>query len=137
YGQKIAFEIDSNTTATYDQVISFYKDIASSYEAAHLMEMGATDIGKPLHLLVLSKDRLFDPVAARNVGKQILLINNGIHPGEPEEIDASMMLVRDLLVADALPSNLVICVIPVYNIGGMLQRGVTRANQNGPEQYGF
>lgn len=137
YGQKIAFEIDSNTTATYDQVISFYKDIASSHEAAHLMEMGTTDIGKPLHLLVLSKDRLFDPVAARNAGKQILLINNGIHPGEPEGIDASMMLVRDLLVADALPSNLVICVIPVYNIGGMLQRGVTRANQNGPEQYGF
>ena len=34
--------------------------------------------------------------------------------------------------------NLVIIVIPIYNIGGALNRNsTTRANQNGPESYGF
>src|SRR5690606_23502574 len=94
------------------------------------------DVGKPLHLLILSKDGVFTPEEARKAGKQILLINNGIHPGEPEGIDASMMLVRDILQRNALPQNLVICVIPVYNVGGMLNRVVSRLNQNGPYQYG-
>ena len=29
-------------------------------------------------------------------GKLVILINNGIHPGEPDGIDASMLLIRDL-----------------------------------------
>lgn len=136
-GQKIDFEIDSNTTATYEQVIPFYKQLASRFEEARLMKVGMDDVGKPIHLFILSKDKLFTPEEARIAGKQILFINNGIHPGEPEGIDASMMLTRDLLTQGTLPSNLVICVIPVYNVGGMLNRGVTRVNQNGPEQYGF
>lgn len=137
HGQKIAFELDSNTTATYDETIAFYKNLSAEYEQARFIEAGSTDVGKPLHLLILSKDGLFTAEEARKAGKQILFINNGIHPGEPEGIDASMMLTRDLLKRNALPSNLVICVIPVYNVGGMLNRGVTRANQNGPDQYGF
>jgi hypothetical protein len=33
---------------------------------------------------------------------------------------------------------MVVCIIPVYNIGGALNRGCcSRANQLGPEQYGF
>lgn len=136
-GQKIDFEIDSNTTATYEQVIPFYEQLASRFEEARLMKVGMDDVGKPIHLFILSKDKLFTPEEARIAGKQILFINNGIHPGEPEGIDASMMLTRDLLTQGTLPSNLVICVIPVYNVGGMLNRGVTRVNQNGPEQYGF
>jgi hypothetical protein len=30
--------------------------------------------------------------------KAILFVNNGIHPGEPDGIDATMMLMRDLAV---------------------------------------
>jgi hypothetical protein len=69
----------------------------------------------------------------------VILVNNGIHPGEPDGIDASMMLVRDLAKGKIkLPSNVVIAFIPVYNIGGCLNRGAnSRVNQNGPEEYGF
>ena len=69
----------------------------------------------------------------------MLLINNGIHPGEPDGIDASMMLLRDLAQGKIkAPQNVVVAVIPVYNIGGSLNRGsFSRVNQNGPEQYGF
>jgi len=127
-----------NQTSTYDAAILFYKELAKTYPQARLLSYGNTDFGKPLSLLVLSEDKVFDPAAIRKSDKRILLINNGIHPGEPEGVDASMMLARDLLKNNQLPSNVVICIIPIYNIDGSFNRSSTsRANQNGPEAYGF
>ena len=102
-----------------------------------LINYGTTDVGKPLTLVVLSRDKVFDPALIKKEGKRVLLINNGIHPGEPEGIDASMMLSRDMLKKNALPKNVVICMIAVYNIDGCLNRGLSRINQNGPRAYGF
>ena len=135
--QQIAFERDSNTTATYEEVIAHYRALDRAYETCTLLTCGPTDSGKPLHLFVMAKDGLSDPQRAHEQERPVILINNGIHPGEPEGIDASMMLARDMLANNDLPENAVLCVIPVYNIGGMLNRGTSRANQNGPESYGF
>src|SRR5690554_286052 len=135
--EQISFEKNPETTATYQETMAFYQNLDQNYDQCKLLEYGNTDFGEPLRLLVLSKDKMFDPQAAKASGKLVLLINNGIHPGEPEGIDASMMLARDLLKADLLPKNMVICIIPVYNVGGMNNRGRSRANQNGPEAYGF
>ena len=139
YAQQTPYELSlKKQTATYDQAISFYKGLTKTYPQAKLLTYGNTDFGKPLNLLVLSKDKTFDPQQIRKSGKRIFLINNGIHPGEPEGIDASMMLARDLLKGNRLPDNVVICIIPVYNIDGSYNRTSTsRANQNGPEAYGF
>ena len=139
FAQQSPYELgNKNQTATYDEAISFYKKLAATYPQAKLLTYGNTDIGKPLNLLVLAKDKVFDPVAIKKADKRVLLINNGIHPGEPEGIDAAMMLARDLLKNNLLPDNVVICIIPVYNIDGSLNRNsTTRANQNGPEAYGF
>ena len=126
-----------NTTAQYAEVISFYEALDAKYPQLKMLTCGPTDIGKPLHLIILSRDQVFQPEAIREQNKRILLINNGIHPGEPEGIDASMMLARNLLERNELPKDVVICIIPVYNIDGSLNRGVSRINQNGPESYGF
>ncbi|HFA49251.1 MAG TPA: hypothetical protein ENJ95_09565 [Bacteroidetes bacterium] len=135
------FEKDNSTTATYQEAISFYKKLAESYEALQLKEWGTTDSGHPLHVAVLSKNKNFDAASLRRQNKCILLINNAIHPGEPEGVDATMMLVRDYLQKPGLQSfleKMVIVVVPFYNIGGGLNRGAySRANQNGPDFYGF
>lgn len=138
--QETPFERSHKTaTTTYAEAISFYENLAKAYpQQAKLFTYGSTDFGKPLHLLVLSKSKVFDPAALRKSDKRILLINNGIHPGEPEGIDASMMLARDLLKNNKLPENVVIAIIPLYNIDGSHNRtGTSRANQNGPVAYGF
>lgn len=139
FAQQTPFErSNKKETATYTEVIRHYQSLAKTYPQAKLVTYGPTDFGRPLHLLVLSKDKVFDPVAIRKSDKRILLINNGIHPGEPEGIDASMMLARDLLKENKLPENVVICIIPIYNIDGSFNRSSTsRANQNGPVAYGF
>lgn len=137
--QLTPFELskDKNYTATYSQVISYYTALAKTSPQLKLVNYGTTDIGKPLTLVVLSRDRVFDPALIRKQNKRVLLINNGIHPGEPEGIDASMMFARDLLKNNALPKNVVICIVALYNIDGSLNRGVSRINQNGPASYGF
>ncbi len=67
------------------------------------------------------------------------MVNNGIHPGEPCGIDASVKLARDILAKDnelwPLMDSTVLCIIPVYNIGGAHNRSsFNRANQNGPAE---
>lgn len=134
FAQTISYETSQGKeTATYDEVIRFYQDLDKKYHQATLVQVGTTDIGKPLHLFVMSANKIFKPQA----DKVTILVNNGIHPGEPEGIDASMMWLRELLAKKTLPPDVVLCVVPVYNVDGMLNRGVSRINQNGPNSYGF
>jgi hypothetical protein len=103
-----------------------------------MQQMGLTDSGEPLHIVIFDAEKSynFDNVASK---KTVLLINNAIHPGEPDGIDATMQLFRDLALSKIkIPQNTIIVAIPVYNIGGALNRNsTTRVNQDGPEQYGF
>ena len=129
---------NGNQTATYDETIAFYKLLDKDFETIQVLEMGPTDGGQPLHIVVFNPAKVFN-FSEIQKNKAILLINNGIHPGEPDGIDATMMLYRDLATGKLqTPQNTVVVAIPVYNIGGMLNRGsYSRANQNGPESYGF
>ena len=104
--------------------------------------MGKSDVGKPIHLVVIAKDGDFTREKARKNRKSILLINNGIHAGEACGIDASVELARKLSnpkhELHQMLDSVVVLIIPVYNVGGMLNRGsFSRANQNGPEEHGF
>jgi hypothetical protein len=139
---QIPFETDANQTLEYNELIACYEKLQAAYPDKVRMEaIGSTDCGKPLHTVVLSTSGEFDPLRLRQEGKQVLLINNGIHPGEPEGIDATVMLVRNILEDPGKQKaldQLVLVVIPVYNVGGCLNRNsFTRANQNGPASYGF
>lgn len=126
-------------TATYNEVITFYENLAETYTSVAMYTMDRTDSGKPLHLLTFNPDRSFESEFSGDNDKAIILINNGIHPGESDGIDASMMLLRDLAEGKIkAPKNIIIAVIPIYNIGGALNRNSTsRTNQNGPVSYGF
>ncbi|MGV6829643.1 MAG: M14 family metallopeptidase [Flavobacteriales bacterium] len=125
-------------TATYQETINFYKNLADNYTSIAIYTMKKTDCGKPLNLVTFNPERSFES-EFNNKTKNILLINNGIHPGESDGIDASMLLLRDLAQHKIkTPKNTIIAVIPIYNIGGSLNRNATsRTNQNGPQEYGF
>lgn len=129
---------NSLETATYNQTIEFYSNLAEAYPEISIQTIGDTDSGKPLHLITLNTDGKFDFSEIRK-SKRILLINNGIHPGESDGIDATMMLFRDMVNGKLeTPKNTVLATIPIYNVGGSLNRNsTTRTNQNGPKDYGF
>ncbi len=134
------FEISNGEeTATYDEVIEFYSQLSEAYPSVTVYQMDKTDSGKPLHLVTFNPNRSFESEFSKNQKQNILLINNGIHPGESDGIDATMMLIRDLAQKKIkTPQKTIIAAIPVYNIGGALNRNTsTRTNQNGPKEYGF
>ncbi|HPG73990.1 MAG TPA: M14 family zinc carboxypeptidase, partial [Bacteroidales bacterium] len=81
----------------------------------------------------------FDPIEARKAGKAVLLVQAGIHAGEPDGTDAGMMLIRNLAGRKIQPpQNVVLLFIPTINPEGCLRRGAyNRINQNGPEEMGW
>ena len=136
------FEIsDSLETATYPEAISWWRSLEKESPYVCVKEFGETDAGLPLHIVFINTSRNFNHESIKNSGKTLWLINNGIHPGEPDGIDASMLYAREILSRENFESefnDLVIMIIPIYNVGGSLNRNCcSRANQNGPESYGF
>ncbi len=125
-------------SATYRQVIDFYIGLAREFPEINVQTLGETDSGHPLHLVTYNpgSDFNFQKISRDNL---VLLINNGIHPGESDGIDATMLLFRDLALGRIrAPEHVVLVTIPVYNVGGALNRNsFTRVNQNGPKSYGF
>ena len=130
---KITFDKTSGKeTSTYEEMMAFY-DAADQFSSnVHMKKYAKTDIGLPLQVITYK-------TAATNENAIHVLINNGIHPGEPDGIDASMLMLKDIINEKInIPDHLVLHIIPAYNIGGMLNRNSTsRANQNGPKAYGF
>lgn len=126
-------------TATYQQCIAYYQSLAAKYPTIQMRSGDTTDSGYPLNLVLFSPQKNFDPQKCHAENQVIFLVNNAIHPGEPDGVDASMMLLRDLASGKLKsPSNVVLAIIPMYNIGGALNRSsFSRVSQNGPESYGF
>jgi len=134
------FEQSNGTqTPTYFEIVDWWKKLDEKSGKVKMLTMGMTDAGYPLHLIVVANngDYNFDNIRKNN--KSVILINNGIHPGEPDGVDGSMLLVRDIVTNKlSLPDNIVLAIIPIYNIGGCLNRSANyRVDQNGPEEFGF
>jgi len=139
---QVTLKYEQNITPTWQETIHMYRWLDEQYPSAKLTEAGETDAGKPLHLFIISADGYFTPESAREAGKQVLMINNGIHPGEPCGVDASLKLASELLSGEdpysAFLENTVVLIVPMFNVGGALNRGrYHRANQNGPLEHGF
>jgi len=84
------------------------------------LSFGSSPEGRELPLIVLSKERVRSPVAARAAEKPIVLVINGIHAGEVEGKEASLMLMRDLLATELgeLLEHVTLLVVPLFNPDG-------------------
>ena len=84
------------------------------------LSFGESPEGRELPLLVLSKKGLRSPVAARAADLPMVLVINGIHAGEVEGKEASLMLVRDLLSGELgeLLEHVILLVVPLFNPDG-------------------
>ncbi len=129
---------NGNQTVTYDEMNDWYQNLAKNFPTIQYLKKGEDDNGKPIYIV------LYNPFPEKKMeelrkDKAVLFVNNGIHPGEPDGIDATMMLMRDLATGKiGTPRNFIVAAIAAYNVSGMLNRGsFSRANQNGPEAYGF
>lgn len=138
----LKFKYEQNYTPTYAEVIEMYHLLDEKYENASLVENGLTDSGKPLHTFVINNTAEFNPEKIKAQGKSVLLINNGIHAGEPCGIEASLKFADNILCnkngLSGILQNTVVVIIPAYSIGGLLNRSAyNRSGQTTPYETGF
>lgn len=137
----LPFESDSNESIDYPSLISFIYRLTDASEFIFLDTFGFTDGNHVIHRLLIADQPYRNGHEARRNGKVVIWINNGIHPGESAGIDATCALLRDWHLNNRLKDlvkDLVIVIIPAYNVDGMINRNSTsRVNQNGPKAYGF
>lgn len=128
-------------TGRYDEAVELYKSLAKASPQGKLIDIGETPMGRRMYVFVASKDKAFTPEAARRTGKPILLLQQGIHPGENGGKDAAIMLLRDILVSKryaSLLDHVIILAVPVFNVDGHENSSpYHRINEQGPVEMGF
>ena len=128
-------------TADYDETMRYCRQLEAGSRWIRVESFGRSGQGRDLPLLIVSKDRVFTPDAARALGKPIVLIQNGIHSGEIEGKDASLILLRDLAVLhrqEELLDSVIVLVVPMFSADAHERRSrYQRINQNGPDEMGW
>ena len=130
---------EGNTTPTYIELSEHLIRVSKSSDNVELYNMGKSDYGLPIYVCIVNgaKDSLQTFKKARN--ETTILFNNAIHPGEPDGVNACLIWLDQILSSESTLGEMpVVAFIPSYNVGGMINRSTnSRANQNGPEEYGF
>ena len=124
--------------------IEHLKKMDKQHKELSMYAMGPSDYGLPIYLFVINGGKDSTRTFSKARAGTTILINNAIHPGEPDGINACLVWL-DQWIAQGKPLETkdgkklpLIAFIPAYNVGGMMNRSSTsRANQNGPEEYGF
>lgn len=133
-----------NTSPTYPALIDHLKNLDKAHKELSMYNMGPSDYGLPIYVFVINGGKDSTRTFSKALAGTTILINNAIHPGEPDGINACLIWL-DQWIAQGKPLETkdgkklpLIAFIPAYNVGGMMNRSSTsRANQNGPEEYGF
>lgn len=138
--QTTAERTEFRKTSSYDETLNYCKRLAAASTRAQLTSFGTSPEGRKLPLLILSREGVSTPEEAHRTGRPIVLIQNGIHSGEIDGKEASLMLAREIIVTRSLERLLdhaIVLIIPIYNVDGHERASpYNRINQNGPEQMG-
>ena len=125
----------------YENTLKYFQKFADNTPYVKIKTIGITPQGRELKIIIVSKDKAFTPEQAKKTGKAIMLIQNGIHPGEIEGKEACMLLLREILITkekEDLLDNTILLIIPVLNVDGHERASpFNRPNQNGPKKMGW
>jgi len=133
---------DYRTTPRYAETVSYLRRLVTAAPRTLRLEtFGRTGEGRDLVVVVASKDGVFEPAALHKADRPIVLVQNSIHAGEMDGKDASLALLRDMVITKqkaGLLERAALVVIPIYNADGHERFGAfNRINQNGPEESGW
>jgi len=128
-------------TGRYAEAAAYVRRLDESSPIARAFSIGSSPEGKSIDILLISEDKRFTAAERQRSKKPLILIINGIHAGEIEGKDASLIFARRLLVEKRY-SNLLdqvdIAVLPIYNPDGHERfSAYGRINQNGPKEMGW
>ena len=125
-------------TADSVQTRAWLERFAAHYDCVALQSIGTSAGRRDIPLVIMSRVG-FEPAAVRASGKAVVLIQAGIHAGELDGKDATMMLLRNLATGKLgdLLDHVVLLFIPALNVDGFSRFGpYARMNQRGPRRVG-
>lgn len=132
------------STSDYKQTMTYFQRLADSSEFTDFYSFGISPQKRELKYLLVTKENrkgIQTEMKVRKLSGPVVLIINGIHSGEIEGKDASMLLLRELLVTkekEYLLEGINIIVVPIFNVDGHERKSkYNRINQNGPEEMGW
>ncbi len=132
---------DYNGTPRYTETMDFCRRLATETDMIHIDTIGISPQGRPVIMLVIDKDVNFTPEKVKQSGKAVLLVQSGIHPGEPDGKEAMLLILRDMVVGNKdlrLLDHVTVLWIPILNVDGHERYSpYSRINQNGPEEMGW
>lgn len=124
-------------TGSYDETLGFLRQLQAHFPSMYLGYYGTSGQGRQMPFVVVSKEKAFSGDKARRLAKPIVLIQNGIHAGEIEGKDASLILLRDLALGryPEILDKVTLLILPIYNVDGHERVSLyNRPNQDGPHQ---
>ena len=127
-------------TPNYEETVAFLKKLCAASPLFSLQEFGRTAQGRPLYLVIATKEKSHTPEALLAGGKPILLAQSGIHSGEIDGKDAGLMLLRDIAFGakSTLLDSANFLFIPILNADGHERSSEwARPNQRGPIHMGW
>jgi murein tripeptide amidase MpaA len=128
-------------TSSYRQTMEFLAELERRAPFIRVTDFGRSAEGRTLPLVIVSSDGAFTPEQAQSSGKPIVLVQSGIHSGEIDGKDATLMLLRDLAAGRRQPllDAGTLLFVPIYNVDGHERVSpFNRPNQDGPrEGMGF
>jgi hypothetical protein len=125
----------------YEPMMKYLRRLEQASPWIKLTSFGTTPQGRDLPLVILSKLGTFTPAKAHRAGLPVILVQSGIHSGEIDGKDASLMLLREIAVTKSLSKladHALLLFMPVFNADGHeRQSRYNRINQDGPLEMGW
>ena len=128
-------------TDDYEGTVGYAKKLAKRFKEVNCQVIGQSGQGRDIVMLIVDEKGLTNPKKIRRQGKDILLVQSCIHPGEPHGKDAGFLMVKNMLLQGInkdLLKDFSILFVPVVSPDGLANFSpFNRINQNGPKKMGW
>ncbi|MCU0235772.1 MAG: M14 family metallopeptidase [Acidobacteria bacterium] len=124
-------------TSLYQDVMDFLYRVQKKSDLVRVLPLATSSEGRMVPLVIVSRDRVVRPGDLALYGKPAVLVMANIHAGEVEGKEASLMLIRDIVLGKlpGLLESQVLLFVPIFNADGNDKLGRNRRDI-GPELAG-
>jgi hypothetical protein len=133
----VAEETQWKATSRYADVMRFITELQRLSPCLRVETLCTSAEGREVPLLVIGRPLPALPSALGNDPRKIVYIQANIHAGEVEGKEATLMLVRDILLDEKTPylNKLILLIAPIFNADGNEKISPeNRRQQPGPDQ---
>jgi hypothetical protein len=135
--QTVAEATGYKATSRYADVMAFIREIQRLSPFVRVETLCTSPEGRKVPLLVVGKPAPLSPFGLKADKRMVVYIQANIHAGEVEGKEASLMLLRDIVLDPKTPylDKLILLIAPIFNADGNERISPeNRSDQPGPEQ---